>query len=249
MHSRCHLRPHRDGIYSYPYKKQKHVASHSDSWYKVRRLKQLRTYEVFLDKNGFGPVAGVDEAGRGACAGPISIAACILPSHPIPELESLTDSKQLTEKKRESLFPIIQEKSIAWSILHIPASRIDSLGIQHANVSGMRRVISHLSVEPKFILTDAMKVQGFSEPYLAMIGGDATARCIAAASVLAKVSRDRAMVNLASTYPGYQFEKHKGYGTKVHMDAVRRHGGTPEHRYSYSNVVNAHKEWLKSSSF
>lgn len=242
-HSECHLNPHRSSIcLADP---NRCISEFADCRF-MRTLKQKRTYEVFLEKEGLGPVAGVDEAGRGACAGPITIAACILPSKPFPELDFLTDSKQLTEKRREELFPIVQQKALAWSIVHISPGKIDQYGIQHANVSGMRRAVSQLNVQPQYILTDAMRVPGFTGSYLSMIGGDAAARCISAASVLAKVARDRIMIELAYSYPGYGLEKHKGYGTKVHMDAVRRHGATPVHRYSYSNVVNAHNEWLES---
>lgn len=212
----------------------------------LRRLKQLRTYEVYLEKNGLGPVAGVDEAGRGACAGPITIAACILPPDPIKELEILTDSKKLTPSKRAELFPIVKEEALAWSILHISSKQIDKFGIQHANISGMRRVVAQLSVTPNFVLTDAMRIGGIPASVLPVIGGDGSARCIAAASVLAKESRDRLLNELGEEYPSYGLEAHKGYGTKVHMDAVRRHGATPVHRYSYANVVKAHEEWLRN---
>lgn len=212
----------------------------------LRRLKQLRTYEVYLEKHGLGPVAGVDEAGRGSCAGPITIAACILPSNPIKELEILTDSKKLTPSKRAELYPIVKDKALSWSILHISPQQIDQLGIQHANISGMRRAVAQLSITPNFVLTDAMRIGGIPAPVLPIIGGDGSARCIAAASVLAKESRDRLLNELGQRYPGYGLEAHKGYGTKVHMDAVRRHGATPLHRYSYANVVKAHEEWLRN---
>ncbi|MCS4536287.1 ribonuclease HII [Corynebacterium sp. HS2168-gen11] len=210
----------------------------------MRKLKQLRTFEVYLDKAGFGPVAGVDEAGRGSCAGPITIAACILPPKPIAELADLTDSKKLSERKREQLFPIIQQHALAWSIVHISAADIDTFGLQHANISGMRRAVAQLEVIPGYVLTDAMKVPGLVQPHLPLIGGDYTARCIAAASVLAKHSRDTLMIDLDEQYPQYGFAKHKGYGTKIHLDAVRRHGASPYHRYSYANVASAHAHWL-----
>lgn len=210
----------------------------------MRTLKHLRTYEVALDKAGLGPVAGVDEAGRGSCAGPITIAACILPIRPIAELDRLTDSKKLTVALRERLFPLVKRHAVAYSIVHIPVSRIDDRGIQHANLDGMRRAVATLDVMPGYVLTDAMRVPGMPAPHLPVIGGDAAARCIAAASVLAKVSRDHIMEHLDTLYPGYGFAAHKGYGTKIHMEAVRRHGGTPEHRYTYANVAAAHQAWL-----
>lgn len=212
---------------------------------RVRRLKQLRTYEVALDKAGFGPVAGVDEAGRGACFGPITIAACVLPPAPLRQLEGLTDSKKLTARRRESLFDPIRHHSLAYAIVHISAAEIDRRGIQAANLDGARRAIARLQMRPGYVLMDGFRVPGLTVPQLAVVGGDAAARCIAAASVLAKVSRDRLITKMAQDFPGYGLEGHKGYGTKVHMDAVRRHGATCEHRYSYANVKQAHEVYEK----
>lgn len=211
----------------------------------MRRLKQLRTYEVALHRAGLGPVAGVDEAGRGACCGPVTVAACILPDRIIPELATLTDSKQLSAAARERLFPLIRDRALAWSVVSVPASEIDARGIQRANLTGMRRAVAGLDVRPGYVLTDAFRVPGLTVPHLPVIGGDAAARCIAAASVLAKVTRDRMMVDLDVRYPDYGLAAHKGYGTKAHLAAVRRHGGTPEHRYTYANVAAAHAEWLR----
>ena len=204
--------------------------------------------EEQLRAAGLGPVAGVDEAGRGACCGPISIAACILPEGELPELSRLTDSKKLTEKRREELFGIIKKVATAYAIVHIPAEEIDRLGIQYANVSGMRRAVAKLEVIPGYVLTDAVQVPGLAQPHLPVVKGDQMARCISAASVLAKVSRDRFMRELDEQYPGYGLAGHKGYGTKAHMDAVSLHGGTPYHRYTYSNVAKAHTAWLKNNS-
>lgn len=212
---------------------------------RVRRLKQLRTYEVALSRAGLGPVAGVDEAGRGACCGPITIAACILPDQPIAELAALTDSKQLSPSRRAELLPRIRDRALAWSVIHVPATEIDARGIQHANISGMRRAVAALELAPGYVLTDAWQVPGLRCPSLPIPGGDAAARCIAAASVLAKESRDELMGRLDDTYPGYGLAGHKGYGTKTHLAAVRRHGGSPQHRYSYANVAQAHEQWLR----
>ncbi|QDZ42833.1 ribonuclease HII [Corynebacterium sp. sy039] len=209
----------------------------------MRTLKQLRTLEVTLEKHGLGPVAGVDEAGRGASCGPISIAACILPPEPIAELSELTDSKQLSADTRQKLYPLIKNHARAYAIVHIDAADIDRHGIQHANISGMRRAIALLGIHPGYILTDAMKVPGLASAYLPIIGGDSVARCIAAASVLAKHSRDELMCRLDERYPEYGLAQHKGYSTKNHMEAVRRHGASPEHRYSYENVRLAHAAW------
>ena len=212
----------------------------------MRTLKQLRTYEVTLSKSGLGPVAGVDEAGRGACAGPIAIAACILPDHPITDLAELTDSKKLTARQRQRLFPLVKKHALSWAVVLVSAQDIDTHGIQDANVSGMRRAVAALDTRPGFVLVDALHIPGFPVPSLPIIGGDSRARCIAAASVLAKQTRDNLMMELDSRYPAYGFAAHKGYGTVSHMDAVRRHGACPEHRYSYSNVAAAHSEWEQS---
>lgn len=214
----------------------------------MRRLVQLRTLEVALDKAGLGPVAGIDEAGRGACAGPISIGACILPERTIPELARLTDSKKLSAATREKLFPLIKQHATAWSVVLISAEEIDAHGIQRANITGMRRAITQLETRPGYVLSDAVKVPGLVQPQLPIIGGDAAARCIAAASVLAKVTRDQMMIALDEEYPEYRFAQHKGYGTAVHMDAVRRHGASPFHRYTYANVARAHEQWQRGNA-
>lgn len=213
----------------------------------MRTLKYLRTFEVALDKAGCGPVAGVDEAGRGACAGPITIAACCLPAHPIAALAQLTDSKKLSARLRAQLFPLIKRHAITWSIVHIDAEEIDRRGIQNANIDGMRKAVAQLSHPPGYVLTDALRVPGLAVPSLPIIGGDNVARCVAAASVLAKHSRDQLMAELDRVYPQYGFAKHKGYGTQVHMEAVRRYGASPVHRYSYANVVKAHATWQLTS--
>ncbi|MEX3516162.1 ribonuclease HII [Corynebacterium camporealensis] len=210
----------------------------------MRRLKQLRTYEVALSKAGLGPVAGVDEAGRGACAGPITMAACILPDRIIPELDKLTDSKKLSPARREQLFPIIMDRALAWSIVHVGPADIDKFGIQRANTSGMRRAVAQLEHRPRYVLSDALFLPGLTCPQLPMIGGDTAARCIAAASVLAKVSRDHLMEELDQQYPGYGLAGHKGYGTKVHQEGIEKLGASPVHRRSYANVARAHAVFL-----
>ena len=199
--------------------------------------------EQHLEDHGFGPVAGVDEAGRGACCGPVTIAACVLPSGPLPELAALTDSKKLSPAKREKLFDIIVDKAISFTAVHVSAARIDASGIQHANLSGMRRALAGLGQPVSYVLSDAMKIPGLTVPQLPIIGGDAAARCISAASVLAKVSRDRLMVALDQRYPGYGLAGHKGYGTKAHSQAIAERGACPEHRRSYANVAAAHAQW------
>nr|WP_306482395.1 ribonuclease HII [Corynebacterium riegelii] len=202
-------------------------------------MKQLRTYEVALDKVGFGPVAGVDEAGRGACFGPVTIAACMLPTRPLPELEGLDDSKKLTERRRRLLFDAIVNSATAFSIVHVPAADIDRRGIQAANLDGARRAVAGLDPAPKYVLMDGFRIPGLGVPQLPVVGGDAAARCIAAASVLAKVSRDALIVEMAEQFPEYGLAGHKGYSTAAHMAAVRRHGASAQHRYSYANVREA----------
>lgn len=214
----------------------------------VRRLKHLRTYEVALARSGAGPVAGVDEAGRGACAGPITVAACILPERPIADLARLTDSKKLSPATRAQLFPLIQQHALAWSVVSLDAGVIDARGVQTANIDGMRRAVARLALRPGYVLTDAWRVPGLPIPHLPVLSGDNTVRCIAAASVLAKVTRDRALTRLAELHPAYGFERHKGYSTREHLAAVRRHGASPVHRYTYANVVKAHQDFLKEAS-
>lgn len=215
---------------------------------KLRRLAQDRTYEVGLAKHGLGLVAGVDEAGRGACAGPIVIAACVLPERIIPELKTLTDSKKLSAKQRDRLLPVIKKVALDYCVTVIESDEIDQFGIQQANISGMRRAVAGLDTRPGYVLTDAMKVPGIPTPYLPIIGGDSSCRCIAAASVLAKVTRDRIMFDLSVQYPDYEFERHKGYGTRAHMDAVIQYGASSVHRMSYANVRAAHQQYLATKS-
>ncbi|MFD4292721.1 ribonuclease HII [Rhodococcus sp. NPDC058505] len=202
----------------------------------IRRASGLRTMESALIRTGLGPVAGVDEAGRGACAGPLVVAACVLGPKPHGALERLDDSKRLTEKVREELFPVIQRLARAWCIVEIPAAEVDALGVHVANIEGMRRAVAGLASPPGYVLTDGFRVPGLSAPSLPVIGGDASAACIAAASVLAKVSRDATMVALDAELPGYGFAGHKGYSTAVHMAALSELGPSREHRMSYANV-------------
>lgn len=159
-------------------------------------------------------------------------------------MERLDDSKKLTPAAREKLEPLIKRRALAWSVVHVGAKDIDAFGIQHANLSGMRRAVAQLKVRPGYVLSDALFVPGLPTPQLPIIGGDTAARCIAAASVVAKVSRDRLMDELAQRYPGYALESHKGYGTAAHQEAIVQLGATPEHRMSYRNVAGAHAQFL-----
>lgn len=202
----------------------------------VRKSSGLRTIEATLHRGGLGPVAGADEAGRGACAGPLVIAACVLAPRPQSSLANLDDSKRLTEAEREALFPVIKRLALAWSVITIPAWEIDAIGLHVSNIEGMRRAVLALDPKPEYVLTDGFRVPGLPAPSLAVIGGDASAACIAAASVLAKVTRDRIMTKLDSKFPGYGFAIHKGYSTAVHTAALAELGPSSEHRLSFRNV-------------
>ena len=205
----------------------------------IRRSGGLRTLESALVRSGLGPVAGVDEAGRGCCAGPLVVAACVLAPKPHSALDGLDDSKKLTERAREQLYPVITRLALAWKVVSIPAWEIDSIGIHVANIEGMRRAVAGLSVQPGYVLTDGFRVPGIPAPALPVIGGDANAACIAAASIIAKVTRDRMMVEMDSKFPGYGFAAHKGYNTPVHMAALAALGPSSEHRTSWRNVPPA----------
>ncbi|MDV2468792.1 ribonuclease HII [Acinetobacter chinensis] len=180
-------------------------------------------------------IAGVDEAGRGPLVGSVVAAAVILdPNNPI---EGLNDSKKLTEKKREKLFIEIQEKALAWAIAEATHTEIDEINILQASLLAMRRAVEALKIQPDHVLVDGNKVpQGLQMSCDAVVGGDAIHAEISAASILAKVTRDREMVALDQKYPQFGFAKHKGYPTKVHFEAIAEHGVIDEHRRSYAPV-------------
>ncbi|MFT4127620.1 MAG: ribonuclease HII [Gordonia sp. (in: high G+C Gram-positive bacteria)] len=203
----------------------------------VRRSSGLRTYESTLIRGGLGPVAGVDEAGRGACAGPLAIGACVLKPTVPASLAGLDDSKKLTEAAREKLYRAIVRHAVAWSVVLVPAAEIDRIGIHVANIEGMRRAVAKLAVTPGYVLSDGFAVPGLTVPSLPVIGGDGAAACIAAASIIAKVTRDRIMVALDADIPGYRFAVHKGYSTALHMACLDELGPSREHRMSYRNVA------------
>ena len=202
----------------------------------IRRSSGLRTLESALYRNGLGPVAGVDEVGRGACAGPLVVAACVLGPNRLESLAALDDSKKLNENERERLFPLIRRYALAYHVVFIPSVEVDLRGVHAANIEGMRRAVAGLSVRPGYVLSDGFRVPGLPMPSLPVVGGDAAAACIAAASVLAKVSRDRLMVAMDADHPGYGFALHKGYSTPAHSTALAQLGPCPEHRYSFINV-------------
>lgn len=181
--------------------------------------------------DGVKVICGVDEAGRGPLAGPVCAAAVILPPH--LEIPGLTDSKKLTDKKRRELFPVIQEQAIAWGIGWASEKEIDEINILQATFLAMQRALDQLTVKPELALIDGNREKDFGLPVKTVVKGDSLSMNIAAASILAKVSRDDVMVKLAEEYPQYQFEIHKGYGTKAHYAALREHGASPVHRMSF----------------
>ena len=180
---------------------------------------------------GIKIICGVDEAGRGPLAGPVCAAAVILPEHLI--IPGLTDSKKLTDKKRRELFPVIQEQAIAWGIGFASEQEIDEINILQATFLAMERALAQLNVKPDLVLIDGNRKKDFGVEAVTVVKGDSLSANIAAASVLAKVSRDDLMEKLAKEYPEYGFEIHKGYGTKAHYAALREHGDSPVHRQSF----------------
>ena len=197
--------------------------------------------EENLLKAGLANIAGVDEAGRGACAGPLVVAAVILQDLRSEKLAKVTDSKKLTPKLRELLFDTIVENSIAYSIIEISSSEIDEIGLQRSNIEGMRRAVNALATKPDYVLTDGYSIPGLATPNLAVWKGDQVALSISAASILAKVHRDRIMLKIDRQYPGYGFAEHKGYATAVHEAAMRGLGVLDIHRRSYANVAEIAK--------
>lgn len=191
-------------------------------------------YERALHRGGLGPVAGVDEAGRGASAGPLVAAAVILDvRRPIPGLD---DSKALTPACRERLFEEIRQRAVAYAWATVSPEECDRLGMHQADLHGLRRAVSRLAVRPEFVLTDGFPVDGLCTPGLAMWKGDKVAACVSAASIVAKVTRDRMMVQLDEAYPAYGFRIHKGYNTAMHQAALLRHGASNVHRMRFANV-------------
>jgi ribonuclease HII len=205
----------------------------------VRRDAGLYGYERALARRGLTPVAGADEAGRGACAGPLVVAAVVLPPGARGQVPELADSKLLTPLARERVYAQVVRRAAAWSAVVIPPQEIDRIGLHVANITGMRRALAQLSVAPSYVLTDGFPVPGLDVPGLAVWKGDRVAACIAAASVVAKVTRDRLMVALHEQFPAYEFATHKGYCTPEHQAALLANGPCPEHRFTYVNVRGA----------
>lgn len=202
------------------------------------RLQTLLKYETEAFQRGHARVAGVDEAGRGPLAGPVVAAAVILSPDALPA--GVNDSKKLTPEKREELFPLIQQKARAFGIGQASVAEIDTLNIYQAARLAMERAIEALDPAPDFLLTDAMPLPKFKAiPQKPLVHGDALSLSIAAASILAKVTRDRMMGQMQERYPQYGFENHKGYGTEEHLAALGSHGPCPEHRLSFGPVLES----------
>ena len=196
---------------------------------------ELWEYEQQALDAGHTLICGCDEAGAGPLAGPVYAAAVILPFG--LEIPGLTDSKKLTEKKREALFPVIQEKAVAWAVASVDEKEIDATDILSARMKAMQLAIDALGVKADFALIDGNRDKGkttaINTPHTCVIKGDSLSASIAAASILAKVSRDHWMMDAAKDYPQYRFEQHKGYGTKLHYELLREHGPSPIHRRSF----------------
>ncbi|MDG4767209.1 ribonuclease HII [Solwaraspora sp. WMMD406] len=203
----------------------------------VRRDAGLYALERALQRRGFAHVAGADEAGRGACAGPLVAAAVILPAGRRGEVPGLADSKLLTAAARERVYAAVCEQALAFQVVVVGSEEVDRRGLHVCNLAAMRRALAALTVRPEYVLTDGFGVDGLGVPGLAVWKGDRVAACVAAASVLAKVTRDRIMVGLEERHPGYGFAEHKGYVTVEHQAALRRLGPCAEHRFSYVNVA------------
>ena len=198
----------------------------------------MLTYELELEleTKGFHAVCGVDEAGRGPLCGPVAAAACILPTGLV--IEGLNDSKKLTEAKREKLYDEITKNAVAWCVALGSVEEINETDILSTTLHAMRRAIEGLQVKADFALIDGNITRGFTLPCRAVVHGDAISPSIAAASILAKVTRDRICTELDAAYPQYGIAKHKGYGTKAHMDALREHGPAPIYRTKFIRFLD-----------
>ena len=205
----------------------------------VRRDAGLYTLERTLHRRGFVRVGGADEAGRGACAGPLVTAAVVLPPGRRGEIPELADSKLLTPAARERVYEQVIARASSYALVVVPAPEVDARGLHKSNLEALRRALGRLSPRPDYVLTDGFGVDGVGVPGLAVWKGDQVSACIAAASVLAKVTRDRMMTELHERYPEYDFAQHKGYVTPGHAAALACHGPCPEHRMSYANVAAA----------
>ena len=197
----------------------------------------MKVIEQLLTSAGIAPIAGVDEAGRGACAGPLVIASVVLHDPFAPELALVRDSKEIPENKRDAVFELIQNIAASISVVIVPATEVDTRGVHAANLDGMRRAVQGLSVEPAYVLTDGYAIEGLGYPNLAVWKGDQVVVSISAASIVAKVTRDRIMRDLDRDFPEYGFAGHKGYITAAHTKALNEYGPCAQHRTSFANVA------------
>ena len=197
----------------------------------------MKVIEWLLIDAGITPLAGVDEAGRGACAGPLVIAAVVLADPFAPELAQVRDSKDISEAEREKLFDLVTNTALAVSVIIVPAAEVDQRGVHAANLDGMRRAVQGLAITPSYVLTDGYAIEGLATPNVAVWKGDQVVTCISAASIIAKVTRDRIMRELEREFPQYSFAKHKGYITKAHTEALQVNGPCIEHRRSFANIA------------
>ncbi|MCD8180381.1 MAG: ribonuclease HII [Firmicutes bacterium] len=197
----------------------------------IQRVGEMCKTENEYRARGFARVAGVDEAGRGPLAGPVYAAAVIF--EPDTVIKGINDSKKLSEKRREELFYEITERALAYNICSVDERRIDEINILNATFEAMNGAVAGLSVMPDFVLIDGNRISGMTIPHETIVKGDSKSMSIAAASILAKVSRDRFICEIAEKYPEYGFEKHKGYGTKAHTDAILKYGPCPIHRKTF----------------
>ena len=200
-------------------------------------MSQDKVIEDRLYAAGISPLAGVDEAGRGACAGPLVVASVVLRDPRADELAKVRDSKEISEKNREELFDVVKQAALSFSVVVISNEEIDARGVHAANLDGMRRAVQGLEITPAYVLTDGYAIEGLALPNLAVWKGDQVVTCISAASIIAKVTRDRIMREMDLMYPEYGFASHKGYITKTHTEALQKHGVTPIHRKSFSNIA------------
>ena len=198
----------------------------------------MKVIEQLLTNAGISPIAGVDEAGRGACAGPLVIASVVLNDPFAPELAVVRDSKEIAENKRDAVFELIHQVAASISVVVVPANEVDSRGVHAANLDGMRRAVKGLRIEPAYVLTDGYAIEGLAIPNVAVWKGDQVVTAISAASIIAKVTRDRMMIELDAIYPQYGFAQHKGYITAAHTAALKEHGPCAEHRKSFSNIAS-----------
>jgi len=193
--------------------------------------------EETLIKSGVVKIAGVDEAGRGPCAGPLVVASVVLKDPLSSNLSDIKDSKELTAKVREKLYDVIISNALAYAIIEIGVDEIDLLGLHKCNIEGMRRAVNALQIAPEYVLTDGYAIPGLTKPNLAVWKGDQVAVSISAASILAKVYRDRIMIELDGEYPQYGLASHKGYITASHTAAIKQYGILPIHRKSFANIA------------